>query len=157
MEIQAITPETRAQVNAFITSHWYSTEMILRGEVINMTAVDGYFVERDGAIAALITYLVRDDVCEITSLDSLIEGRGTGSALVGKVIETARGRGCRKVIVVTTNDNIHAIRFYQKRGFDMARLYHNALSKSRELKPSIPLIGNDGIPLRHEIEFELLL
>lgn len=157
MEIQAITPETRAQVNAFITSHWYSTEMILRGEVINMTAVDGYFVERDGAIAALITYLVRDDVCEITSLDSLIEGRGTGSALVGKVIETARNRGCRKVIVVTTNDNIHAIRFYQKRGFDMARLYHNALSKSRELKPSIPLIGNDGIPLRHEIEFELLL
>lgn len=157
MEIQAITPETRAQVNAFITSHWYSTEMILRGEVINMTAVDGYFVERDGATAALITYLVRDDVCEITSLDSLIEGRGTGSALVGKVIETARNRGCRKVIVVTTNDNIHAIRFYQKRGFDMARLYHNALSKSRELKPSIPLIGNDGIPLRHEIEFELLL
>ena len=157
MEFQAIAPETRAQVNAFITSHWYSTEMILRGEVINMTAVDGYFVERDGAIAALITYLVRDDVCEITSLDSLIEGRGTGSALVGKVIETARNWGCRKVIVVTTNDNIHAIRFYQKRGFDMARLYHNALSKSRELKPSIPLIGNDGIPLRHEIEFELLL
>lgn len=157
MEIQAITPESRARVNAFIASHWFSTEMILRGEVINMTAVDGYFVERDDAIAALITYLVRGDVCEITSLDSLIEGRGTGSALVGKVIETARNRGCRKVIVVTTNDNIHAIRFYQKRGFDMARLYHNALSKSRELKPSIPLIGNDGIPLRHEIEFELLL
>ncbi len=53
------------------------------------------------------------------------------------------------------NDNINAIRFYQKRGFDMAHLFRNAMDISRKLKPEIPLIGDNSIPLRHEIEFEL--
>lgn len=60
-------------------------------------------------------------------------------------------------MLITTNDNINAIRFYQKRGFDMARLFRNALEASRRLKPEIPLLGENDIPLRHEIEFELLL
>ncbi|MFN8377667.1 MAG: GNAT family N-acetyltransferase [Anaerolineae bacterium] len=157
MNVQAITPERRGAINAFIAERWLSTDMIIRGEVIDMTAVDGFLVTQDGAIVALVTYLIRNGICEITSLDSLIERRGIGSALVHTVVEVARGQRCRKVIVVTTNDHIDAIRFYQKRGFDMARLYHNALNRSRELKPSIPITGNEGIPLMHEIEFEMIL
>lgn len=61
---------------------------------------------------------------------------------------------CYVVVLITTNDNINAIRFYQKRGFDMAHLFHNALDVSRKLKPEIPLIGENSIPLQHEIEFE---
>lgn len=59
--------------------------------------------------------------------------------------------------MITTNDNINAIRFYQKRGFDMAGFFRNALDVSRRLKPEIPLIGENSIPLRHEIEFEMLV
>ena len=60
----------------------------------------------------------------------------------------------KRLVVITTNDNIGAIRFYQKRGFDMVKLYRGALERSRKLKPQIPLIGENEIPLRHEIEFE---
>lgn len=73
------------------------------------------------------------------------------------VIALAKERGCKKVILITTNDNINAIAFYQKRGFDMAHLYHNALEVSRRLKSEIPLIGEHGIKLMHEIEFEYIL
>lgn len=59
--------------------------------------------------------------------------------------------------MITTNDNINALRFYQKRGFDMAGFYYNSLEVSRKLKPEIPLIGENGIPLKHEILFEMLL
>ena len=69
----------------------------------------------------------------------------------------AEDKGCEKIVLVTTNDNINALRFYQKRGFDMGRIYRNALDKSRSLKPEIPLVGENDIPLKHEIEFELLL
>ena len=157
MNTQAVQQETRPLVNAFTAARWLSTNMIIRGEVVDLTAVDGFLVMQDGAIVGLITYLVRDGLCEITSLDSLLEGRGIGTALVARVIEEARASQSSKIIVMTTNDNIGAIRFYQKRGFDMARLYRNALDQSRELKPEIPLIGQDGIPLRHEIEFEMQL
>lgn len=73
------------------------------------------------------------------------------------MIQEGKERKLQKIILVTTNDNINAIRFYQKTGFDMAHLFRNALDISRKLKPEIPLIGENVIPLRHEIEFELLL
>ena len=119
--------------------------------------VDGIVGMEGEGIAALVTYTIEGDTCEITSLNSLKEGMGIGSFLIERVLETARREHCRRVVVVTTNDNIGAIRFYQRRGFDMARFYHNALDVSRRLKPEIPLIGEDGIPLRHEIEFEYSL
>lgn len=157
MEYISVNPQNRAAVTAFISEHWLTTEMIIRGNVVDMTQVDG-IVGMDGEeIAGLVTYTIEGDTCEITSLNSLKEGVGIGSSLIVRVLETARREHCRRVIVVTTNDNIGAIRFYQRRGFDMARFSHNALDVSRRLKPEIPLIGEDGIPLRHEIEFEYSL
>ena len=157
MEYISVNPQNRAAVTAFISEHWLTTETIIRGNVVDMTQVDG-IVGMDGEeIAGLVTYTIEGDTCEITSLNSLKEGVGIGSSLIVRVLETARREHCRRVIVVTTNDNIGAIRFYQKRGFDMARFSHNALDISRRLKPEIPLIGEDGIPLRHEIECEYSL
>ncbi|MEY8517580.1 GNAT family N-acetyltransferase [Lachnospiraceae bacterium 29-84] len=46
----------------------------------------------------------------------------------------AKERKCQKIILITTNDNINAIKFYQKRGFDMTHLFRNALDISRKLK-----------------------
>ena len=60
-------------------------------------------------------------------------------------------------MLITTNDNLSALRFYQKRSFDMVRLYLNAVEEARKIKPEIPLTGNDGIPIRHEIELEMKL
>ena len=60
-------------------------------------------------------------------------------------------------VLTTTNDNLNALRFYQKRGLVLVTVHRNALTRSRQLKPQIPLIGNDGIPLRDEIELEMIL
>jgi ribosomal protein S18 acetylase RimI-like enzyme len=68
-----------------------------------------------------------------------------------------RAHGRRRLVVVTTNDNLHALRFYQKRGFVLAELRTNALAAARQIKPEIPLFGNDNIPLRDEIELALNL
>ena len=157
MMIERITPSCRESITAFIQQQWYTTTMIIRGKEIDMTQVEGFYVKEDGGLIGLITYLVYGDTLEITSLNSLQENRGIGSQLLETVVEEAQKRGCRRVVLITTNDNIRAIQFYQKRGFDMANLFRNALEVSRKLKPEIPLIGENGIPLRHEIEFERVL
>ena len=91
------------------------------------------------------------------SLDSLTEKQGIGTALLNMVIQKAKEKDIQKIILITTNDNINAIRFYQRRGFDMVNLYRNMLDVSRKPKPEIPFIGENEIPLRHEIEFEMIL
>lgn len=157
MVFERITDNNRDAINAFIKEHWYTTIMIIRGKKIDMTDTEGFIFREKDEIIGLATYIVYDDILEITSLDSLQEKKGIGTRLIEHILREAKERGCRKVVVITTNDNINAIRFYQKRGFDMANLFRNALDISRKLKPEIPLIGENSIPLRHEIEFEQLV
>lgn len=157
MECERINSLNRNLIDAFIKQHWHTTTMIIRGKEIDMTKTEGFYFSKEENIIGLITYIVYDDILEITSLDSVYENRGIGSKLVENVIHEAKERGFQKIVLITTNDNINAIKFYQKRGFDMVRLFHNALDISRKLKPEIPLIGDNSIPLRHEIEFELLI
>ena len=78
---------------------------------------------------------------------------GIGKMLMHEVIETAKSEGADTVTVVTTNDNIGAIAFYQKIGFDIVNIYRNSMDYVRKIKPTVPIMGENGIPLRHEIEF----
>lgn len=157
MIFQEINEQNRLAINQFIQENWYSTVIVIRGKIVDMTLVDGIAVYESNSIIGLITYEIRNDECEILSFDSKHENQGIGTELIKRVIEIARNQGCRKLKLITTNDNINAIKFYQKRGFNMVRLYHNSMDISRKLKPSIPMIGEYGIPLMHEIEFEMKL
>ena len=64
--------------------------------------------------------MVTDLDCEILTLHATRQWAGAGSALVAAVRELAAGRGCRRLWVLTTNDNVDALRFYQRRGFRLA-------------------------------------
>ncbi|MBD5154262.1 MAG: GNAT family N-acetyltransferase [Oscillibacter sp.] len=157
MECERISTSNRALINAFIKQHWYTTTMIIRGKEIDMTGVEGFFFRNGSSIVGLVTYIIYDNVLEITSLDSLRPNQGIGGRLLDAVIQEAEEKGLQKIVLITTNDNINAIRFYQKRGFDMVRLFRNAMDIARKLKPEIPFIGENSIPLRHEIEFERIV
>jgi L-amino acid N-acyltransferase YncA len=101
--------------------------------------------------------MIREGEFEVTSLDSLREGKGIGTQLIDRAIAEARLRKCRRLLLITTNDNLHALGFYQKRGFEIVAIYRGSVNESRKRKPSIPLVGMNGIPLRDEIELEIRL
>lgn len=157
MEIREIDGADREAVNAFLRSRWFTLQMAVRGELIDLGAADGWCAREGGEVVGAVTYRMTGADMEILSLDSAVERRGVGTALLDAAIAGARRKGCGRVALITTNDNTRALRFYQKRGFDIAALYRNALDAARRLKPEIPLLGEDGIPLRHEIELEIRL
>lgn len=127
------------------------------GKLYDVRDQEGLIAEVDGEPAGLLMYHVADGECEIRLLESFRPNIGIGGGLIREVIGIARRAGCRRLWVVTTNDNTHALRFYQKRGFHLHALRVNALAESRKLKPEIPEVGNDGIPLRDEIELSMEL
>ena len=157
MQIQQINQMNRKNVNEFILKQWYSMVMVVHGESISLENADGWFASEDEIIIGLITYRIVNSEMEILSLDSLREKNGIGTALINKVIEVAKNKDCTRIKLITTNDNLSALQFYQKRGFEMVRLYRNAVDKSRIVKPQIPSTGEEGIPIRHEIELEMSL
>ena len=157
MDIQQIDLFDRKQIDAFIVRQWFSMQMVVHGESIDLGTAAGYYAVKGDEITGLITYRIIDDEMEILSLDSLREKEGIGTALLNKAAHKAAEIGCTRITLITTNDNLSALRFYQKRGFDMVKLHRNALEQSRKIKPEIPLIGENGIPLRYEIELEMRL
>ncbi|MGF2616104.1 GNAT family N-acetyltransferase [Rossellomorea vietnamensis] len=153
MNIQRITDNHREKVKSFFTAHWGSPEMVISSGVYDCSELDGFCCDDESKeITGLITYKVEGEKCEIISLDSIEEGKGIGSALLHETERAAAELGCTSVQLVTTNDNIEALRFYQKRGYFLSNLFINAVEKARKIKPKIPLIGNTGIPIRDEIE-----
>ncbi len=157
MDIRWIDPASRERINALIVRQWYTMQMVVHGESIDLGSADGYYACEGNEIVGLITYRTAGNEMEILSLDSFQEGRGIGTGLLETVVAEARETGIRRIMLVTTNDNLAALRFYQKRGFDMCRFCRNALDQARKIKPEIPLTGMDGIPLKHEIELEMVL
>jgi len=94
---------------------------------------------------------------EVVVLQSLEQGRGAGTALLEAARASAGEAGCRRLWLVTTNDNLHALRFYQRRGWDWIAMHRDAVVEARRLRSEICSLGAHGIPIRHELEFELAL
>jgi hypothetical protein len=132
--------------------------MVSRGRLHQCDLLPGFYVEREGRRTALLTYRCESGEMEVVALYVEEQGRGDGSALLEAAADVARDRGCRRVWLVTTNDNEPAIRFYRNRGMRLAAVHHGAVDAARrELKPEIPLVGVGGAPIRDEIEFEIAL
>jgi len=153
-KIRRLTRDDLPRLRNFWVDHWGSELMIMHGLTVRYDEVEGFVF---GDWAGLVTFQIRADECEITSLNSLEEGKGTGSRLIDEVTHEAKERKCRRVFLITTNDNLNALGFYQKRGFELSALRRGAVHESRKLKPSIPLIGEHNIPLRDELELEINL
>ncbi len=155
MNIRRLTPVDLPRLRQFWVAHWGGEIMIARGKIYRPEQLEGFVIEDDEEWIGLLTYVIADNEFEVTSLDSLREGQGIGTLLLKEAVEQARSDDCRRIFLITTNDNLRALGFYQKRGFKLAALYPGAINESRKIKPGISLIGLNDIPLRDEIELEM--
>jgi ribosomal protein S18 acetylase RimI-like enzyme len=161
--IRPLRVDDRNWVADFLDKHWYSTKLVSKGQVYyghllpGFTAIPGTEEAPEGKPVGLLTYRIDGESCEITTLDSLQPRQGIGSALLDTFRAAAAESGYKRLWLCTTNDNLAALKFFQKRGFRIAGIQLDSLTEARKLKPQIPILGRDDIPLRDEIELELML
>lgn len=118
-----------------------------------LVAVDGA-----GSVLGALAYHVGGDVLEVVSVASAgTGGEGAGTALLAAAADEARGQGLRRLWLITTNDNLPALRFYQRRGLRITAVAPGAVDEARRRKPAIPVIGNEGIELHDELTLQLRL
>ncbi len=155
--VQQINEKYRDTVNRILNQEWNCPPSISRGKIIDTNILPGFLFIEDEKIKGIVTYNIENEECEIVTLNSFDENQGIGTTLIKEVLGIAQKNDCKRLWLITTNDDTNAIRFYQKKGFDLKAAHINAMEISRNLKPSIPLIGMDNIPIKHELEFEILL
>jgi GNAT superfamily N-acetyltransferase len=154
-EIRKIDAILREKIQPILDETWGAPLLAINGKLWDSRTMPGFAAVNGDEVLGYLLYEFHDGVCEIMVLESVVQNIGIASALIEQVKQTAKSSGVSKVIVQTSNDNTHAFRFYQRRGFTIREVRLGAMDAARKLKPSIPLIGEDGIPLSDEIEFEI--
>ncbi|MEV6278926.1 GNAT family N-acetyltransferase [Nocardia sp. NPDC051832] len=153
-----IRPSTHADLETIVgmlTESWGGTTVIVHGTCYDAARLPTILAERDGRIVGMLTYALDDDSLEIVTLDALERHTGIGSALLTTATELARQAGAARIRLVTTNDNLDALRFYQRRGMRITAVTPGAVDSARTHKPGIPEIGDYGIPIHDELTLEM--
>jgi ribosomal protein S18 acetylase RimI-like enzyme len=154
-EIQEVDDVIRDKVQPILDDTWGAPYIAINGKLWDSRTMPGYAAVHNDEVLGYLLYEFHSGVCEIMVLESVALNIGIASALLEQVKQNAKSNGVTKITVQTSNDNTHAFRFYQRRGFTIREIRLGAMDTARRLKPSIPLLGEEGIPLRDEIEFEL--
>lgn len=157
-QITSIESRDQEWVKEITCQRWGAEFVVVHGEIYHPWKLKGFIARGEtGENYGLVTYTLDENECEVITLDSFVEGQGVGSALLSRVIQEAVKAGCSKVQVTTTNDNQRGSAFYRRKGFQLKAVDPGAVERARELKPSIPLRSPDGVPIRDELRFELIL
>jgi ribosomal protein S18 acetylase RimI-like enzyme len=154
MHVRAVEAADRDRVDTFLGDH--NAALVARlDQLVDARRQPAFIAEDDGELAGVVTYIVADADCEILTLHAVRPWQGIGTMLLREVERLTAEQGCTRLWLITTNDNVDALRFYQRRGFRIAGLHPGAVDANRlRIKPGIPEIGEYGIPIRDEIELE---
>lgn len=150
-----INSSDKDEVNHLMKERWGSEVIVVHNSIYIPSNLSGFIAMEEGITVGLITYDIDDEYCEIVTLDSMKENCGIGSKLINMVKQEAIKNNCTILRLITTNDNLHAISFYEKRGFNLSHVYAGAVEESRKIKPEIPLVASNGIPIKDEFKFTL--
>jgi len=147
------TPADRAWIENALERNWGGCTIAVHDEAFECLSLPVLVAgDRDG----LLIYSL-GELAEIVVLESFRRGAGVGTALVNALVSRVRDARLPAIRVTTTNDNVDALRFYQRRGFHLMELRVGAVDRARKPKPSIPERGMHDIALHDELELELRL
>jgi GNAT superfamily N-acetyltransferase len=154
--VRTVVPSDRERVVRLLTEAWGGTEVAGHGVLHDAAELPGLLAERDGEMVGLLTYHIAGLGLEIVTIDAVTPGGGVGTALLTAVVDISRELSLKRVWLITTNDNLDALRFYQRRGMRIAAVAPGAVDVARAtLKPAIPVVGAYGIELHDELTLEL--
>jgi len=155
LEVRRVDHHDEEWIRERLDERWGGQTVVRRGRISEPATLPGFVVVADlFEPVGLLTYELAGEQCEIVTIDSFREGIGVGSMLLDTAVHLARDIRVRRLWLVTTNDNVHAQAWYEGRGLRLVARRPGAIAEARRLKPSIPLLGQGGIPITDELEYE---
>jgi N-acetylglutamate synthase-like GNAT family acetyltransferase len=156
IKIRLTTPSDKDRISELMEKYWGGEPLVIRAKNYYPSRLDGILALRGEEIIGFLFFDIQDSACEIIVFEVFDKTKGLGTTILEKLKDLAKHKGCKRIFLMTTNDNLDALRFYQRRGFHICAVHIDSVKESRKMKPGIPMNGEYGIPIRDEIDLELL-
>ena len=151
MDLRQLHDRDRAWFRDLIGREWGLPVVSISG-VHDPSGYTGFVAWDGDDRVGVVTYRFDGAGCEVITLNAVTPGHGVGTALLAAARTVADARS-QRLWLITTNENIRAIAFYQRQGMDMVALHRNFVDVVRRHKPGVDKSTTDGIPFKHAIEF----
>lgn len=158
LDVRDLEPADHDWARALIGAHQGGDHRVARlGELLDPAEQEGIVAEVDGRPVGLLTAHETDRGLEVLTLHSEVGGLGAGTRLLEVALRVADASHAPRLWLVTTNDNIDAIRWCLRRGFTVAAVHAGAVDADRAtIKPTIPAVNPvNGLPIRDFVELEI--
>lgn len=157
MIIRSVIRSDRLWIEQLLRDHWGGDCIISGGTQYFPQEMDGLIAIDGSERVGLLSFSKSGPSVEIVLLQALKKHEGIGTALIECLVKKVIREGCRLIFLYTTNDNLDALRFYQRRDFKIVSFHPESMVNARQIKPGIPEIGDYDIPIRDEFRLERLL
>lgn len=147
----------RRALEELLRLRWSDGTVSVRGKLIGAGDVEAFGAYENGRLQGVATWIVEEGTLYLATLNNVTDRRGVSSALLDAMIALGREKGFPVLRALISNDNVKALRFYQMCGFRIVAVHIGVVDMMSRLKPAIPETGIDGIPMRDEIELEMVL
>jgi ribosomal protein S18 acetylase RimI-like enzyme len=147
------TPADQEGAMALFRRDFGHTQIVAFGEVAALESAPVLVATMKGELAGALAYRDRPDALQIVALatDPMWQRTGVGGHLVAEAEAAARTRGLGRVVLATTNDNLPALSFYQRRDYYITEVIPGAILQHLKGKNAV---GFGGIPIRDEIRLQ---
>jgi GNAT superfamily N-acetyltransferase len=149
MQVRVAAGAEKMQAADILRQRWVEP-VLVRGHIYLFDACQIFLAGEMEGIAAVS----HDEppFVELVAINVFSQQRGVGTALIEAIASSALASGFKAIRLTTTNDNLDALRFYQRRGFQLVALRPGAVDESRRIKPTIAMAGQHGIPIHDELD-----
>jgi ribosomal protein S18 acetylase RimI-like enzyme len=151
--IRDASPDDRAVALELFKRDFGHKEIVAFGEVIPLEHVPAIVAEMKGELAGALAYRELPAAVHIVALatDPMWQRSGVGGHLVAEIELAARRRKLPSVVVATTNDNLPAMYFYQRRGYVISEMIAGGVLAHLS---GGSVAGFAGIPIRDEVRMK---
>jgi len=156
ISVRCKEPGDQPWVDEVLHQMWGGRIVVVHGEAYDAGALPALIAGERHGLATFAPAPARR-YAELITLNALVARQGVGTALLDALASRLAAQGIGEIRLTMTNDNLDALRFYQRRGFRIAAVRPGAVDQARRIKPSIPIVGNYGIPRHDEIEMMRVL
>ena len=119
---------------------------------INVSKLPAYVAKKEDKIVGFVSFAELHDDLIVVALGIIPEyqGVGVGRRLVASAEKEARRLKKKRMLVSTSNDDLPALAFYQRLGFQIYEVKPNAVAE----KHGKVLKGIGNLPIRDELRLQ---
>ncbi|RPJ75989.1 MAG: GNAT family N-acetyltransferase, partial [Acidobacteria bacterium] len=127
--VRQAAPEDREDTLALFRRDFGRAAIVAFGEVMTLEKHPAIVAEVRSEVAGALAYRLLPEALHVVALatDPMWQRSGVASHLVAEAEVLARHHGLRRLVFATTNDNLPAPYFYQRRGWTITAVVPGAM------------------------------